>query len=93
MGKQKVATIVCWDEAEFQLEDWALFCPLFLGDNGVHPATYNMFLLLEETSMVSSRLQAQARQQPTFPTALLRFIQQEFNKNFRQALERRHWVK
>ena len=70
-----------------------MFCMVFLGDDRVHPTTYEMFLLLEETSMVSSRLQAQARQQPTFRTALLCFIQQEFNKSFRQAVERRHWVK
>ena len=61
-----------------------MFCNLFLGDNGVHPATYKMFLLLEETSGVSLRLWAQARQQPTFPAALLCFIQQEFNESFRQ---------
>ena len=50
MGKQKVAPIAGWDEVESQLEAWAMFCTLFMGDNGVHPTTYKMFLLLEEKS-------------------------------------------
>ena len=71
VGKQKVSPIAVWDEAESQLEDWAVFCTLFLGYNRVHPATYEMFLLLEETSGVSLRLWVQYHQQPTFPAALL----------------------
>ena len=62
LGKQKVASIAGWDEVESQLEAWAMFCTLFLGNNGVHPATYKMFLLLEETSGVSPRLREQDRQ-------------------------------
>ena len=46
-----------------------------------------------DASVVSPRLRAQARQQPTFPAALLRLIQQEFNESFRQALERRQEVR
>ena len=65
----------------------------FLEDYGVHPVTYNMFVLLEETSGVSSRLQAQARQKPTFPGELLRLIQKYFNEIFCQGLERRHRVR
>ena len=61
---------------------------MFLGEDEVHPATYDMFLLLGGTSGVSLRLRAQARQQPIFPSALFCLIQQEFNKIFRQALER-----
>ena len=52
-----------------------------------------MFLLIEETSGASLRPRAHACNQPTFPSALLRLIQQEFNKIFRQALERRHRVR
>ena len=70
-----------------------MFCTLFLLDNGVHPITYKMLLLLEETSGVSPRLREQAPHQTTFPAALIRLIQQEFNKIFRQALERRHQVR
>ena len=70
-----------------------MFCTLFLGDNGVHPAPYKMFLLLEETSGVSLRLRAQACQQPTLPAALFHLIHQEFNESFRQALERRQRVR
>ena len=65
-----------------------MFCTLFMGDDGVHPATYDMFLLLEETSGVIPRLQEKSRQRPAFPVALLRLIQQEFIDIFRQVMER-----
>ena len=86
MEKQKVAPITGWDKASSQLEAWAVFCTVLLGYNGVHPATYEMFLLPEETSRVSPSLRAQACQQPTFPVALLFLIHQEFNESFCQAL-------
>ena len=60
MGKKKVYLIAGWDEVASQIEAWAVFCTLFLGDNRVHPATYEMFLLLEDTSGVRPRLRAQA---------------------------------
>ena len=56
MGKQKVAPIAGWDEAEPQIDAWAVFCTLFMVDDGVQPATYKVFLLLEETSGVIPRL-------------------------------------
>ena len=93
MGKQNVAPIVGWEKASSQLEAWEVLCTVFLGDDGAHPATYEIFLLLEETSGVSPRIRAQARHQPTFPAALLRRIHQEFNESFRQALERRQRVR
>ena len=89
MGNQKVAPIAGWDKAASQLEAWAVLCTVFLGDDGVHPATYEMFLLLEETSRVSPRLQEQSCQQPTFPAALLCLIHKEFKEIYRQVLERR----
>ena len=70
-----------------------MFCTLFLGGKGVHPATYKMFLLLEETSRISLSLQSQALQQPTFPVDLLCLIQQEFNESFCQVLERQQRVR
>ena len=88
MGKHKVAPIAGWDEAVSQIEAWAVFCKVSLGDNRLHPMTYEIFLLLEEASGVSPRLRAQSRQQHTFPTDILRLIHQEFNESFRQALER-----
>ena len=88
MGKQKVYPIAGWDEAASQLEAWAVFCMVFLGGDGVHLTTYDMFLLVEETSGVSLRMQAQACQHPTFPVALLFLIHQEFNGSFRKVLER-----
>ena len=69
-----------------------MFCTVFLGNDGVHPATYDMLLLLEETSRVSPRLRTQARHKPTFPAALLFLIQQEFNASFQQAMGRRQRV-
>ena len=62
-----------------------MFYTLFLGDDGVHPATYEILLLLEETSMVSLRLRRKSLQQPTFPADLPRLIHQDFNESFRQA--------
>ena len=66
---------------------------LFWGDDEVHPATYKIFLLLQETSGVRPRLRAQARQQPTFPADLFCLIHQEFNKSFHQELERQKRVR
>ena len=43
MGKQKVAPITGWDEASPQLETWAVFCTVFLGNDGAHPSTYKFF--------------------------------------------------
>ena len=43
LGKQKVAPIASWDEVVSQLEAWAMFYTFFLGDNGFHPATYDIF--------------------------------------------------
>ena len=93
IGKQKVVPISGWDNAASQLKPWTVFFTVFLGDDGVHPATYKIFLLLEETFGVSPRMQAQARQKPTSPAALLRLIQQEFNKIFCQALVRQQRVR
>ena len=75
IGKQKVASIAGWYEAEYQLKAWAIFFMVFLGYDRVRPTTYETFLLLEETSGVSLRRRAQARQQPTFSAATLRLIQ------------------
>ena len=58
MGNQHVAPIAGLYEASSQLEAWAIFCTLFLGDDDAHPATYEIFLLMEETSGVSLRLRA-----------------------------------
>ena len=93
MGKQKVTPISGWDDAVSQLKVWYFFCTVFLRDDGVHPDTYEMLLLLKETSVIRPTLRAQARQQPTFPAALLRLIQHEFTESFRQVLERRQRVR
>ena len=64
IGKQKVSPIVGWDEAASQLESGGVFCTVCMVDDGVHPATYEMFLLLEETF---SEAEGKFLQQPTFP--------------------------
>ena len=74
MGEQKVAPIAEWDEAESQIEAWAVFCTLFLEDNKVNPAAYKMLILLEDTSGIRPRMRAQARQKTTIPTALFCLI-------------------
>ena len=93
MGNQKFHPMAGWYKASSQLEDWAVFCTMFLGDDGTHLATYEMFLLLAETSWVSPRLRAKAYHQPTSITSLLLLIQKEFNEIFQQALERRQMVR
>ena len=92
MGKQKVTPIVVWGEAASQIEAWAVFCTVFLGDNSGHPATYEMFCLIEETFSVSPWLWVQAHQQLAFPVVLFCLVQQEFDEIFRQALERKQQV-
>ena len=92
MGKQKFAPIAGWEKAASQLEAWAVFCTVFMGDYWVHPSTYKLFLLLKDISRVSPSLRPQALQKPTFPAILLSLIQQEFNESFGQALERRQRV-
>ena len=69
-----------------------MFCHVFLGDAAVHPATYEIFTLMEETAHVGARLRAQTQRQPDSLVALLCLLQMEFNEIFRQALERRQRV-
>ena len=93
MGKQKVAPIASWDEAASHMEAWDIFYTVFLGNELRHPEMYVIFLLIEETSVISPQLQVQARHQPTFPAAFLLLIQQDFNESFCQALYRQHRVR
>ena len=61
MGKQKVTPIAGWDEAASCLEAWYVFSTVFLRNESKHPANFDMFLLINETSIVSPRLRVQAR--------------------------------
>ena len=92
MGNQKVAPITGWEKSASHMKAWAVFCTVFLGNKAKHPATFEMFLLINETSGVSLRLRRQARQQSAFPTTLLRLIHQEFDESFHQEMERRQRV-
>ena len=88
MKKQKVNPTAGWDKAVSQLEAWSVFYTFSLGDDIGHPATYEMFFLVEEKIGVCTQLRAQYCQKPTVPAALLCLIRQEFNESFWQALER-----
>ena len=80
------------EATENQLESWGVFCHVFLSNASVHPATYEVCTLIKETAYIGARLQDHTQSQPSLPVALLRLLQTEFNKSFRQALERRYRV-
>ena len=58
----------------------------------MHPNTYKVCILVEETAYVGAWLRAQTQRQPTLLVALLKLLQTDSNKSFRQALERRQQV-
>ena len=93
MARQKVASITEWEFAVEYLEAWEVVCAVFLGDASVHPCIYEVLGLLEEATRVGERHRAKYHLQPTFPTALLRLIQTEFNGSFCQTLERHQRVR
>ena len=71
-----------------------MFCHVFLRDAAIHPTTYEVCTLINETAHVGARFQVQMQRHTTLSVALLRLLQIEFNESFRQALERRqqvHW--
>ena len=55
LGKQRVEPVTSWEAAEKQIEAWGVFCHVFLGDTVVHPATYEVYTLVEETTHVGAR--------------------------------------
>ena len=71
MVHQKISPIMVWNEAESQLEAWAMVCAIFIRYFGHNPATFNMITLIEETSGFSPHLCTQELQNPAFPAALL----------------------
>ena len=93
MVKQRVDLVTSWEATEKKFEAWGVFYHVFLGDAAVHPATYEVCRLIEETAYIRARLQSQTQRQPTFSVALLRLLQTEFNESFHQALERRQRVR
>ena len=91
--KQKAEPLTSWEEAEKQLESWGVFCHVFLGDADVHPTTYKLYTLIEETAYVGARLWDQIQNHPSLPVSLLHFLHKEFNESFMQALERQQQVR
>ena len=69
-----------------------MFYIVFIGYGSRHPATYNIFRLVKDTTGIIPRLCAQSRQHPDLSAALLRLIHTEFNERFSEALERRKRV-
>ena len=55
LTKQRIEPLTIWEAAENQLEAWGVFCHVFLGDTVVHPATYEVYTLVEETTHVGAR--------------------------------------
>ena len=74
MDMKKVSLVEIWDEEASQIEAWAMFCAVLLGDISNLPTTYKMKTLIENTPRVSARLRAQDPIYPAFPSNLLRFI-------------------
>ena len=68
-----------WEVAEKNLEAWGVLCHVFLGDTAMHPATYEVCSLLEETAYVGTRLQPETQRPPTLTVSLLRLLQTDFN--------------
>ena len=56
-----------------------MLCRVFLGDTAMHPATYEVCSLLEETAYVGTRLQPETQRPPTLTVSLLRLLQTDFN--------------
>ena len=54
--KQWVEPVTSWEAAEKQLEAWGVFYHVFLGDVSIHPATYDIYTLVEETAYAGARL-------------------------------------
>ena len=73
-GRQKFSLVSGWDKAASQMKAWAAFCRVFLGEDGRHTATFEMFYQVQEIMSVRLCLCAQARQQVSFPTCLLCLI-------------------
>ena len=83
--RKKVATIIRWEDAVSMLDQWEFFLELILGLAGGQLAVYKLLILIESAGEFSARLMEQDFHQPTIPEELVRHIQTEFNKIFRQV--------
>ena len=55
-AKQKVMPSTQYEAADKQLEAWGVICAVLLGNSLVHPGTYKILGLLEETNRVSTQV-------------------------------------
>ena len=65
-----------------------VFCLILIIDAAMHPPTYKLFILVEDTVYAGARLRAQTQRKMTLHVALLHLIQMDSNESFRQVLER-----
>ena len=82
---QRIPSIVGWEAAAKMLEQWLVVVMALLGPQERHPEVFELATLLEASNKVNSCLRAQAVAQQDMPAALIRLIQTEFSKSFRQV--------
>ena len=58
LSNKKVATVTSWEAVSSPIEAWGMLCHIFLVDAALHPATYEVCSLLEETNYVGAQMQA-----------------------------------
>ena len=93
LAKQQVYPVTIWEAAEKQLEALGVLCHVFLEDAAVHPVTYEVCNLIEETTYIGAILREQTQRHPAIPITVLCLLQMDFNKIFCQGFERHQRVR
>ena len=83
---QRVEKVTRWEAVEKQIEAWGVLCHVLLAETAVHPATYELCSLVEETAYVGASIIAQTHWQMTLPVAHLHLLQTVFNESYCQVL-------
>ena len=52
LEKQKMEPVKSWESESKNIEDWGMFCHVFLGDTTIHPVTYEVYSLPKDTNYV-----------------------------------------
>ena len=52
LEKKKMAPVTSWESASKKIEDWGMFCHVFLGDTTIYPVTYEVYSLPKDTNYV-----------------------------------------
>ena len=85
MKQHRIPPIVGWEAAAKMLEQWLVVATVLLRPQERHPAVFELATLLKAADEVNSRIQYQVASQQDMPAAIVRIIQTEFNKSFRQV--------